>query len=134
MAVNDGRRDINPANLFVTRGPDGSSLTKVLDFATAKAASIDLGPPPTSAFAVVGTPLFMAPEQMRATQPLDVRADICAPTRSFAIDSLPVDVSRNRRASRSSSWRRWFGIRIRPTCTHSRHCSCALPWTVTASM
>lgn len=69
-------RDLKPSNLFVTRAADGSSLTKVLDFGTAKTASVDIEHPQTSAFAVVGTPLFMAPEQMRANQPLDVRADI----------------------------------------------------------
>lgn len=68
-------RDIKPANLFVTRRPDGTPLVKVLDFGISKVFGMDDGTQ-TSTQAVMGSPLFMAPEQMRATKDVDGRADV----------------------------------------------------------
>ena len=70
-------RDLKPANLFVTRRLDGSPLIKVLDFGIAKApaqAATGL----TQTQAVMGTPGYMAPEQLRSTRDADARADIWA--------------------------------------------------------
>ena len=70
-------RDLKPANLFVTRRLDGSPLIKVLDFGIAKApaqAATGL----TQTQAVMGTPGYMAPEQLRSTKDADARADIWA--------------------------------------------------------
>jgi serine/threonine-protein kinase len=52
-------RDLKPENLFVTRRDDGSLRMKLLDFGIAKL--IDRSSKDTAS---VGTPLFMAPEQM----------------------------------------------------------------------
>jgi len=70
-------RDLKPANLFVTRRLDGSSLIKILDFgiATAPAGAVT---GLTQTQAVMGTPGYMAPEQLRSTRDADARADIWA--------------------------------------------------------
>ena len=60
-------RDVKPGNLFVTR--DG--VVKVLDFGIAKLAG-EVGP--TTTGAALGTPAYMAPEQMRG-EAVDARAD-----------------------------------------------------------
>jgi eukaryotic-like serine/threonine-protein kinase len=68
-------RDLKPANLFLTRRPDGTPLIKVLDFGIAKAQnapSFNL----TQTSAVLGSPGYMSPEQLRSTRDVDVRSDI----------------------------------------------------------
>jgi eukaryotic-like serine/threonine-protein kinase len=71
-------RDLTPANLFVARRPDGTPLVKVLDFGisklSAEATSISLRL--TRATVLVGTPAYMAPEQMVGAADVDGRADI----------------------------------------------------------
>jgi len=63
-------RDIKPGNIMVTRG---SGMVKVADFGLAKIASIT--GEITQAGDVVGTPLYMSPEQCRG-DPADERSDI----------------------------------------------------------
>jgi serine/threonine protein kinase len=69
-------RDIKPANLIL--GRDGTkAVAKVLDFGLAKVTSE--GPSDTSLTRhgqTMGTPDFIAPEQIRNTQSADIRADI----------------------------------------------------------
>lgn len=70
-------RDIKPQNLFVTRGLDGMPLVKVLDFGLAK--SIKSTPEVrslTNTTAVMGSPVYMSPEQMRASRDLDAQSDL----------------------------------------------------------
>jgi serine/threonine-protein kinase len=68
-------RDIKPANFFVTRRPDGSALLKMLDFGISKApVGVDQGLTRTQA--VMGTPAYMSPEQMRSSRDVDARSDI----------------------------------------------------------
>ena len=63
-------RDIKPSNFFITRRPDGSMLLKILDFGISKtpAELSEL----TGTQTVIGTPTYMAPEQMqhRAHRPI----------------------------------------------------------------
>ncbi|XXT23378.1 protein kinase [Sorangium sp. So ce429] len=75
-------RDLKPANLFLARGADGSGMVKVLDFGISKALaeSSGAGGEPelglTKTAMVLGSPLYMAPEQMRSARTVDTRADI----------------------------------------------------------
>ncbi|WP_437641134.1 protein kinase domain-containing protein [Sorangium sp. So ce854] len=68
-------RDLKPANLFLTRRDDGSPCVKVLDFGLAKVAAQSSMADRT---ALVGTPLYMAPEQIRGDGAIGPRADIHA--------------------------------------------------------
>ncbi len=75
-------RDLKPENLMVVRRRDGSEHVKVLDFGLAKlrerageaTASFDHAAQ-SSGGQVLGTPYYMAPEQVRG-EPLDARADL----------------------------------------------------------
>ncbi len=70
-------RDLKPQNLFVTARPDGSPCVKILDFGISKA--IEEGAPNlTSTDQVMGTPLYMSPEQVRSLKNVDHRSDIWA--------------------------------------------------------
>ena len=62
-------RDIKPSNLMIN--PDG--LLKILDFGIARVA--DSGH--TQAGAMIGTPNYMSPEQVRG-QGIDLRSDVFA--------------------------------------------------------
>jgi hypothetical protein len=70
-------RDLKPQNLFVTRTPDGSSCVKVLDFGISKAVDEE-APNLTATDTVMGTPLYMSPEQVRSLKSVDLRSDIWA--------------------------------------------------------
>jgi len=67
-------RDIKPSNFFITQRPDGSMLLKILDFGISKTpvGVSEL----TGTQAVLGTPTYMAPEQMRSGRAADARSDI----------------------------------------------------------
>jgi eukaryotic-like serine/threonine-protein kinase len=74
-------RDLKPSNLFLTRRADGSACVKVIDFGLSKitdprmsGASAKLTRPSD----VMGSPHYMAPEQLRATCDADARADMWA--------------------------------------------------------
>ena len=74
-------RDIKPENLFLAKGKDGSKTLKILDFGISKASrsgglpSSDADPSVTEA--MLGTPLYMAPEQI-AGHGTDERIDVWA--------------------------------------------------------
>jgi serine/threonine-protein kinase len=73
-------RDLKPANLFLTRAADGSSTVKVLDFGISKTAEAEgaegEGMSLTKTTAVLGSPLYMSPEQMKSARSADARSDI----------------------------------------------------------
>jgi serine/threonine protein kinase len=70
-------RDLKPDNVFLTPHPStGDDQVKILDFGIAKLAGPDGGGGQTRTGVMVGTPLFMAPEQCRGAGQIDHRADI----------------------------------------------------------
>lgn len=73
-------RDLKPANLFLTRRDDGGPHMKIVDFGVSKILDpklLDAGPQEvTSAFTVLGSPRYMAPEQLRSSKDVDGRADL----------------------------------------------------------
>jgi eukaryotic-like serine/threonine-protein kinase len=72
-------RDLKPSNLFLTVRPDGAPLVKVLDFGISKAMDESAQAQSlTSTATVLGSPLYMSPEQVRSTKNVDTRTDIWA--------------------------------------------------------
>jgi len=80
-------RDIKPENLFLARGEDGLVVVKVLDFGIAKIRRTpenmgDVGALTAPAVSmtqsgqVLGTPLYMAPEQIDSPKQVDARCDV----------------------------------------------------------
>jgi eukaryotic-like serine/threonine-protein kinase len=67
-------RDLKPANLMLVRGPTGGDFVKVLDFGASKLASA--GSSITSMGTMIGTPMYMSPEQIRNSSNVDVRSDV----------------------------------------------------------
>src|SRR6187551_2903359 len=71
-------RDLKPANLFMVRRPDGTPCVKVLDFGISKLTAAGADHSMTKTTAVMGSPLYMSPEQMTASRHVDARTDIWA--------------------------------------------------------
>ncbi|WP_437595320.1 serine/threonine-protein kinase [Sorangium sp. So ce590] len=69
-------RDLKPANLFLTRRADGSPCVKVLDFGISKVATGGSDPRITDTTAVMGSPLYMSPEQLKSSRDVDARTDL----------------------------------------------------------
>ncbi len=69
-------RDLKPANLFLTKKHDGTAVIKVLDFGLSKITSGLQGAVATATTAMLGSPAFMSPEQLRSAKSVDVRADV----------------------------------------------------------
>ena len=84
-------RDLKPANLFLTKGQSGEPIVKVLDFGVSKV--LDLGMEDddtnpggrsrdrpdsvvTKVSDLLGSPSYMAPEQIVSARDADVRSDI----------------------------------------------------------
>src|SRR6185436_6317211 len=73
-AVGVVHRDLKFENLFVTYRDDGSPRLKVLDFGVAKVVAQTSAKTTRS----LGTPLYMAPEQIKAAKGIGPRADVYA--------------------------------------------------------
>src|SRR6185503_747459 len=70
-------RDLKTDNVFLVPDPDGGpDRTKVLDFGIAKLADRSSASRNTQAGTLIGTPMYMAPEQARAAGAIDHRADL----------------------------------------------------------
>lgn len=75
-------RDIKPANLFVAVRADGTCIVKLLDFGISKVAPAwaeqAKGRSLTQTSAVIGSPRYMSPEQLRSSRDVDTRSDVWA--------------------------------------------------------
>ena len=78
-------RDLKPENLFVTERRDGTPLVKVLDFGISKiTTTIEISEPSAPRRAIthestlMGSPMYMSPEQVRSAKNVDGRSDIWA--------------------------------------------------------
>jgi serine/threonine-protein kinase len=72
-------RDLKPANLFLARKRDGTSSIKIIDFGISKdLRALPVGPALTTTTGMLGSPAYMAPEQLRDARTVDARADIWA--------------------------------------------------------
>ncbi len=74
-------RDLKPRNLFVTTGVDGKPLVKVLDFGISKFTSPNGSQSAqqmslTKTNDVMGSPMYMSPEQLRSSRRVDERSDV----------------------------------------------------------
>ena len=69
-------RDLKPANLFLTQRPDGSPCVKVLDFGISKLGGAGSDFEMTKTHAVLGSPHYLSPEQMRSARNVDARSDV----------------------------------------------------------
>lgn len=73
-------RDIKPENLFLTQLTRGIDVIKVLDFGISKVAltgsPFQMNAPLVQTTLAVGSPVYMSPEQIRASCEVDARTDI----------------------------------------------------------
>ncbi|HSO38686.1 MAG TPA: serine/threonine-protein kinase [Labilithrix sp.] len=77
-------RDLKPSNLFLANRPDGTQIIKILDFGISKSTDPVVDGPGerkkamqlTGGRAVLGSPPYMSPEQVRSPKTVDSRTDI----------------------------------------------------------
>jgi eukaryotic-like serine/threonine-protein kinase len=69
-------RDLKPANLFLANGADGSVTTKVLDFGISKLRSEADRGAMTRTATMLGSPLYMSPEQLASSRNVEEQSDI----------------------------------------------------------
>jgi serine/threonine-protein kinase len=71
-------RDLKPSNLFLTKKANGTAVVKVLDFGISKVRPRQGEVAATTTNSLMGSPLYMSPEQMRSAKDVDERTDIWA--------------------------------------------------------
>jgi hypothetical protein len=73
-------RDIKPANIFLSRRDDGEIMVKLLDFGVAKFRPDDLQGGESTGLTrtggMIGSPMYMSPEQARGLKAIDFRTDL----------------------------------------------------------
>ncbi len=75
-AVGIVHRDLKPANLFLACRPDGGNVIKMLDFGISKSVKATRDEKVLTGQAVLGSPIYMSPEQLRNAKEIDGRADL----------------------------------------------------------
>jgi eukaryotic-like serine/threonine-protein kinase len=70
-------RDLKPSNIFLSRGPDGEVVPKVLDFGISKLAEAVAGQDfeATPFDQLLGSPLYLPPEAVRGSRDLNAKSD-----------------------------------------------------------
>ncbi len=91
-------RDVKPANMFLVHDPGGAQLVKVIDFGISKVVE-EVPLEITKTSTLLGSGLYMSPEQMRSAKSVDHRTDIYSlgislyelytGTQPFVADSYP---------------------------------------------
>src|ERR1041385_1681636 len=71
-------RDLKPSNLFLVDKPGLGSFVEVLEFGVSKRFEADSNHELTQSRALLGSPVYAPPEQLRASRKVDRRADIWA--------------------------------------------------------
>jgi len=72
-------RDLKPANLFLAKRPGRGEIVKVLDFGISKMTSATTNDAAlTKTATLMGSPLYMSPEQLMSAKHVDARSDIWA--------------------------------------------------------
>jgi eukaryotic-like serine/threonine-protein kinase len=69
-------RDLKPSNLFLARRQGKADRLKIFDFGISKGTFEEAGGQITSTNTMLGSPAYMAPEQLRSSRTVDKRADI----------------------------------------------------------
>jgi serine/threonine protein kinase len=71
-------RDLKPDNIFLARLSDGTVQPKLIDFGVAHVGAQLAASKLTTAGMLLGTPEYMAPEQIECRDDIDARADVWA--------------------------------------------------------
>jgi serine/threonine-protein kinase len=71
-------RDLKPTNIFLHKAKGGEAIPKILDFGVSKFLDEENNHALTVAGTVLGSPLYMSPEQARGEADIDGRTDIFA--------------------------------------------------------
>jgi len=69
-------RDLKPTNIYLHKVKEGVAIPKLLDFGVSKFLEEDMNHALTIAGTVLGSPLYMSPEQARGESNLDGRTDV----------------------------------------------------------
>jgi eukaryotic-like serine/threonine-protein kinase len=85
-------RDLKPENMFLARSENGDPHVKVLDFGISKRQGRTLRRSVTRPNELMGSPHYMAPEQIRAPLSVDARADI------WSLGTILIELTTGRQA------------------------------------
>jgi serine/threonine-protein kinase len=85
-------RDLKPSNVFLHRDRDGREAPKILDFGVSKILEEEQNSGLTDVGAIIGSPLYMSPEQAAGADGIDGRTDI------FAFGAILFEALTGRRA------------------------------------
>ncbi|MDP9001592.1 MAG: serine/threonine protein kinase, partial [Myxococcota bacterium] len=119
-------RDIKPENVFLARAPDeDADVAKILDFGVAKITmELDGRTSATGTGALLGTPIYMSPEQVRGGKDIDHRTDL------YSLGLVAFTIMTGKLAIDSET----FGEVVLKICTHPLPSLCSLAPHLPAAM